>query len=118
VFRIVHVGHREVVVVATLKFYGDESADATKSRAFAVAAVLGTEDEWADAMRGWLRRTRGLPFHANKCESEFVRDPDTDKHKENLRLYKDLTIILAESWLTWCFLLAGLAESRRVDAWS
>ena len=42
-----------------LKVFGDESADETKSRVFAVAGVIGNEDEWQLAMREWLRRTRG-----------------------------------------------------------
>jgi hypothetical protein len=37
--------------MVTLKFYGDESADETNSRVFSVAGVIGTEDEWAEAMR-------------------------------------------------------------------
>src|ERR1700730_5734373 len=83
----------------TVKAFGDESADATRSRVFAVAAVLGTEDVWADTMRQWLRRTRGLPFHANKCESEYANHLDRQKHPDNLKLYADLTNILAESRL-------------------
>jgi hypothetical protein len=75
--------------------FGDESADETKSRVFAVACVVGSEDEWALAVREWLRRTRGKQFHANKCESEFAHDPDRQKHKDNLKLYEDLTKILA-----------------------
>ena len=67
----------------TLKLYGDESADETKSRGFSVAGVFGTEDEWAEAMREWLRRTRGLEFHGNKCESEYAKT-DRVKHEENL----------------------------------
>jgi hypothetical protein len=85
--------------VVTLKAYGDESADATKSHVFAVAAVFGTEDEWSLAMRKWLMRTRGLPFHATDCEAEFVHDSDRERHQVNLNLYRDLTQILAGSSL-------------------
>src|SRR2546425_12783756 len=52
----------------TLKVFGDESADETRSRVFAVAGVIGSEAEWQLAMRDWLRRTRGMSFHANECE--------------------------------------------------
>lgn len=83
--------------MVTLKFYGDESADAANS-VFSVAGVVGTDDEWAEAMRFWFRRTRGLPFHANKCESQFAKT-DREKHEENLKLYRDLALILAESHL-------------------
>jgi hypothetical protein len=86
-------------VIVTLKLYGDESADETKVRVFAVAGVLGAEPEWQPAIREWLRRTRGIPFHANKCESEYACDPDTQKHKDNLKLYADLVQILARSYL-------------------
>jgi hypothetical protein len=77
--------------------YGDESADETKTRVFAVAGVLGTEDEWQLAMREWLRRTRGLPFHAKECESNYGKDKQ--QHDNDLALYKDLTEILAASYL-------------------
>jgi hypothetical protein len=87
-----------LVAIVTLKFYGDESADETNSRVFTVAGVLGTEDDWTEAMRFWLRRTRGLQFHANKCESQFAKT-DREKHDEDLNLYRDLTVILAESHL-------------------
>jgi hypothetical protein len=90
--------------VITLKVYADESADETGSRVFTVAAVVGTDDEWAEAMRHWLRRTRGLPFHANKCEFQHAKT-DPSKHEENLALYRDLTTILVESHLV------GLAVS-------
>lgn len=87
----------QVVLVTTLKVYGDESADETKSRVFAVAVVIGSEDEWALAVPQWLSKTKGKPFHANVCESEFANDLDPQKHKDNLRLYADLTQILANS---------------------
>lgn len=38
-------------LVVTVKMYGDESADETKSRVFAIAGVVGTEDEWLLAER-------------------------------------------------------------------
>jgi hypothetical protein len=84
----------------TVKFYGDESADETKSRVFAIAAVFGTEHDWAVSIREWLRRTRGKPFHANKCESEFAYHADRQKHKDNLKLYEDLTKLLAGNSLS------------------
>ena len=100
--------------MVTLKLYGDESADETKSRVFAVAGVTGTEDEWALAMREWLRRTRGKEFHANKCEFEFVRDPDPQKHKDNQKLYEDLTKILASSHLVGFAVALDLASHREL----
>ena len=86
--------------------YGDESADETKSRVFTIAGVVGTEAEWLLAGREWLRRTRGIPFHATDVESKDVRDDDRQKHKDNLKLYFDLTQVLAKSHLAgWAFSL-------------
>ncbi len=87
------------MAVVTLKLYGDESADETKDRVFAVAAVIGTEREWLLAERDWNHRTKGKPFHANKCEWEFSADRDSQKHNDNLEVYRDLTTILAGSYL-------------------
>ena len=83
----------------TLRVFGDESANATKSSVFAVAAVVGVDSEWEPAIRAWTARTGGKPFHANRCESEFVRDSERQKHKDNLATYRDLTFILADSAL-------------------
>jgi hypothetical protein len=98
--------------VITLKFFGDESADETKSRVFAVAIVAGTEDEWTRPEREWLRRNRGLEFHANKCESEYARHPDRQKHVDNLKRYRDLTTILAESHLVGLSVALDLKSQR------
>jgi hypothetical protein len=100
--------------------YGDESADETRERVFAVAGVIGTEDEWALAMKEWLRRTRGLPFHATDLESRNVRNPDPQKHKDDKKLYADLTNILAGSYLVGFAVALDLAAHRamfpQVDA--
>src|SRR5437762_3770752 len=82
------------LVIVTLKGFGDESADRHQERVFAVAAVFGTEDEWELGLREWLRRTRGLPFHATDCEAVFGPEREA-----SLRLYRDLTQILAKSHL-------------------
>ena len=71
-----------------LKVFGDESTDETRSRAFAVAGVVGRENEWKAAEEEWLHRTGGAIFHAADCE-----------HSGNLELYKDLTQIIARSRL-------------------
>jgi len=72
----------------TLKVFGDESADQTKSRVFAVAGVVGFELDWQAAEDEWVRRTRGEIFHATDCE-----------HRKNFKLYEDLTQIIANSRL-------------------
>jgi hypothetical protein len=96
-----------------LNVYADESANDGRS-VFAVAAVVGTEDEWAVAIREWLRRTRGLPFHAAKCESEHARNPDRGPHSENLRLYRDLTTILAVSHLVGISIALDVESQRQL----
>jgi hypothetical protein len=45
---------------AVILTYGDESADETKESVFAVAGVVGSEDDWQLAIRACLRRTRGI----------------------------------------------------------
>lgn len=76
--------------------YGDESADETKERVFAVGGVIGREDDWAALEGKWRGRTGGVPFHANDCESD-QGDFKGRLHSENLALYRDLATILAES---------------------
>jgi hypothetical protein len=79
-----------------LSVFGDESSDETKQRVFAVAGVIGTDAAWDALERKWVARTGGIPFHANNCDSD--RGDYTDRpHAENKALYRDLTILLAES---------------------
>jgi hypothetical protein len=104
---------RRFELVVTVKMYGDESADATKSRVFVIAGVVGTEAEWLLATREWVRRTRGLPFHATDCESRNPKDSD-EQHQANLDLYRDLTIILAKSHLAGFTYALDLQSYREV----
>ena len=83
--------------VLTLKFYGDESADQTRSRVFTVAGVFGIEEEWTLAIQQWQRITRGRKFHANEWELPVGRT--TEEHNEFKDSYRRLTISLAESHL-------------------
>lgn len=85
------------VEIIVLSAYGDESADGTKRRVFAVATVIGDDAAWRSAENAWLARTGGVIFHATDCEATFARDPDRSKHKANLELYADLTKIIAAS---------------------
>ena len=95
----------------TLKLYGDESADETRSRVFTVAGVFGTDDEWALAIRDWLRHTRGLRFHAKECESAYGKT--AEQRAANRELYKRLTITLAESYLVGIAVSMDLASQRK-----
>jgi hypothetical protein len=77
--------------------FGDESADETKQRVFAVAALEGTKAKWRVLEEKWLARTGGKEFHAADCESEYADHPDRQKHKDNLALYADLAQLIASS---------------------
>ncbi len=96
-----------------LTVFGDESADETAQRVFAVAGIIGTDQLWERLEAKWVNRTKGLPFHANDCDSDqgdYAKTP----HAENKSLYRDLTIILAESGVGgWGFVI-DLAAQRRI----
>jgi hypothetical protein len=84
-----------------LSVFGDESADETRERVFAVSCVIGTETEWTLAEREWLERTGGKVFHAADCERE-----------RDFELYKDLAIILARSYLAGVSVALDLISHR------
>jgi hypothetical protein len=93
--------------------YGDESADEKKQRVFAVAGVIGTDAMWESLEARWSERTHGIPFHANNCDSDYG-DYAKTPHGENKALYRDLTILLADSGLGgWGFVM-DLAALRQV----
>jgi hypothetical protein len=78
--------------------HGDESADETKARVFAVSGVFGSDQDWDELKRPWIERTGGKIFHASDCETnqgEFSKTSDA----ENKKLYKDLTQLLCKSRL-------------------
>ncbi len=79
--------------------FGDESADETKQRIFAISGLIAKPDIWESFTRTWLKRTGGKIFHAADCESDqgdFVLAPG-NTHADNLHLYADLVQILAHS---------------------
>ena len=82
-----------------LTVYGDESHDEQRQRVFTVAGLLGDQADWDTVTAPWLDRTGGIPFHAAECESKYADHPDRALHQQNLRLYADLTRILAGSTL-------------------
>jgi hypothetical protein len=79
--------------------FGDESADETGRRVFAVAGLMGTEEQWDGLVEKWIIATGGKEFHAAEWETEHANDPDTDKHKTNCRIYADLTQLVARGGL-------------------
>jgi hypothetical protein len=98
------------IVMASI--FGDESADETAQRVFAVAGVIGTDSQWDDLVNKWTERTGGKGFHATECETEYADDPDATKHKENLRLYADLSKLIAASELHGWGVAVDLAGYR------
>jgi hypothetical protein len=81
-----------------LTVFGDESADEKKERIFAVAGIMGTQEEWDKLAPRWLERTGGVPYHAADCESGYG-DFKNLSPKERLRLHADLVRMLAPTKL-------------------
>ena len=81
-----------------LSVFGDESSDESKQRVFAVAALFGNQQTWDALELKWTARTGGVIFHGAECESD-MGDFAKTTHAENQELYKDLTVLLAESGL-------------------
>lgn len=96
---------RERMGAMILLVYGDESLDETASRVCAVAGVVGPEGAWIKLESKWRALHGDIPFHANHCESDrgdhapSADDDPNAKHKANQELYKNSTILLAESGL-------------------
>lgn len=92
--------------------YGDESMDETQQRVCAVAAIIGTEQEWNCFEPRWIARNNGVPFHAKDCEND-QGDYANRPHADNLTLYRDLTVMLAESGLSGYASVSDLEAERR-----
>lgn len=69
-----------------LSVFGDESADETKQRVFAISGLFGFEDDWRRAEESWLAITKGEVFHAADWE-----------HAGRTEEYKHLALALAAS---------------------
>ncbi len=78
--------------------HGDESADETKARVFAVSGVFGSTEDWDDLKSAWVERTGGRIFHATECETNQGIFSETS-NSENKALYKELTQLLCKSRL-------------------
>lgn len=87
---------KKKVLIKMLSVFGDESSDESGQRTFAIAGIMGTQEEWDALEVKWLKRTGGKIFHATDCESGYGDYKDIPK-EIRLKEYKDLTKILAES---------------------
>jgi len=99
-------------VVMLLSGFGDDSADETKSRVFAVASVIADDDIWRELERLWLERNKGVPFHATDCDSDSKLYAGRS-HAENKELYKDLAQMLAHSGARGFGVVVDLAAHRK-----
>ena len=59
-----------------LSVFGDESHDPTKARVFAVAGLLGDENQWESFRQAWNTRLNRSIFHAQNASQGmgFSRD--------------------------------------------
>lgn len=74
--------------------YGDDSWDSSKSRAFAVGAAVGRQEDWDSLAVSWKARTGTRPFHATDCDSD-QGDFKGSSHDANKKLYRDLAMLLS-----------------------
>jgi len=79
-----------------MTFFGDDSADETKQRVFAVAGLFAGDDVRGPLVDKWTARTGGIPFHSTDCDSDRGDYAGLDHHEKKI-LYRDLTQILAAS---------------------
>lgn len=89
---------KKKVLIKVLSVYADESYDAKCERTFAVAGIIGTQEEWDELEVKWIKRTGGKSFHATDCKSRRG-DYKNISYEECIKEYEDLTKILAESRL-------------------
>jgi hypothetical protein len=95
-----------------LSGFGDDSADETKSRVFAVASVIADDNTWRELERSWLERNKGIPFHATDCDSDNGIYAGRS-HVENKELYKDLAQMLVRSGARGFGVVVDLAAHRK-----
>lgn len=79
--------------------FADESSDELGKRVFAIAGLIGSDEQWNSVIPKWVSLTSGREFHAAEWESEFANDPDPTKHQDNCRTYAQLTQLIAGSGL-------------------
>jgi hypothetical protein len=94
--------------------FGDESADETRQRTFAISGLFASPEIWESFRLAWLNRTGGKIFHASDCESDHGDFAVTieNRHADNLKLYADLVQILAHSGVR------GYAVAIDIGAWN
>ncbi len=66
------------LIITMLCAYGDDSSDEKGVRTFAVAGIVGTQEEWDTVKPAWEEATEGRIFHA------------TDNQSGKGKVYKDI----------------------------
>lgn len=102
-----------VAPVADFFVYGDDSADETQQRVCAIGIVFGPESLWERIEPDWKERNGDIPFHARDCESNWGHYKNIP-HSETKALYRDLSIMLANSGLGGFGVAVDLAAERSV----
>jgi uncharacterized Fe-S cluster protein YjdI len=95
--------------------YGDESADETKQRVFAIAGLFGNQSDWDKFNEKWLERTDGRVFHAADCDSD-KGDYEGIDHHINKTLYADLAQLIAKSNLWGLAVTVSLRDYKEILA--
>jgi hypothetical protein len=95
--------------------YGDESADETKQRVFAIAGLFGHKSDWERLEPQWIKLTDGKTFHATECDSDQGAYKKV-AHEINKKLYADLTKLIANSNLLGIGVALSLSDYRELLA--
>ncbi len=95
--------------------YGDESSDETSARVFTIAGLFGDETNWTKLKKIWKDRTGGKVFHATACDSDQEPYKQTE-HRENKKLYADLSHIIADSKLIGYAVSISLPDYKELMA--
>src|SRR5437016_3948011 len=96
-----------------LTVYGDESTDEKNESVFAVAGLIGTDQEWADLEAKWKARMGGIVFHAADLESghgDFKKYGERERHK----WYREMVEIVDDSPLIGLGKAVDLADFREI----
>ncbi len=86
------------IVISTYRVYADESHDSNRTRVFSVAGLYGNHKTIEETASQWEKRCNGIVFHATDCDSN-QGDFRGFSNDENKKLYRDLTVLLADSKL-------------------
>lgn len=102
---------KKKLVITVLTVYADESHDKKCEHIFAVAGIMGTQEDWDALEVDWVATTEGKIFHATDCESGYKDYKDIPKD-QRLKEYKDLTQLLVRSKMSGYGAVVNIAEYK------